>query len=130
VADGQGGTETEVTRVAQSGSITTRHLPDTVLVQAAGELDLHRRGDLTDTLGRAVAHAQGRAVLVDLGLVTFIDSTVVSALLNGYAAAVRAGCPFRVVNAGGAVLRVLTMMGVAPVLLPGDHGSPDGDPAA
>ena len=88
--------------MADSSQIGTVVRPD-------GELDINARDDLRATILDALA-ASG-SVVVDLGDVTFIDSEALGALIDGYNAATSSGAGFRVVNARGAVARVLNVSG-------------------
>jgi anti-sigma B factor antagonist len=74
-----------------------------------GEFDLDARETLRDALLEAVA--AGSHVVVDLTAVTFLDSESLSALVEGYNAAERAGLTFHMTGAQGAALRVLELTG-------------------
>src|SRR4051812_1487417 len=54
---------------------------DVHVVSVAGELDLHTSGDLSAELGDVIAR-KPRRVVVDLGGVTFLDSTALGALVT------------------------------------------------
>jgi anti-sigma B factor antagonist len=54
---------------------------DVHVVSVAGELDLHTAGDLHTALDSALAR-EPRRVVVDLGGVTFLDSTALGALVT------------------------------------------------
>jgi len=56
------------------------------------------------------------AVVVDVAEVGFIDSSGISALVDGRALAVAHGVGYRVVNASGIVARVFDIAGVAEFL--------------
>lgn len=60
---------------------------------------------------------------VDLAAVTFIDSTVISALVTAHHAATAAGGALTLLNPGGQVQRVLTVTGILPLLGPDNPGS-------
>jgi anti-anti-sigma factor len=63
--------------------MSTRLLADgTMLVELRGELDLASTGALRDQLSADVAAMKPSGVEVDLGLVTFMDSTALSALIS------------------------------------------------
>ena len=91
--------------------------PGVVNLRIIGELDLAGRDGLTEALQEALARPGVHSVLVDLGPTTFIDSSAVGALVAGYRTAAQSGRRLRAINAGGSVLRVLTVTGVAATLL-------------
>ena len=78
------------------------------VVPPGGELDINARDDLRTAILDALATG---SVVVDLSDVTFIDSEALGALIDGYNAATSTGAEFRVINARGAVARVLSVSG-------------------
>ncbi|MEV6844430.1 MEDS domain-containing protein [Actinoplanes sp. NPDC051411] len=108
---------------------------NTLRLLAVGEFDAADRADLTAKLRTAVTSGL-RAVELDLGLVTLIDSAVVDILLATAQLAVAYGCRFRVVNPIGLPAQVLAILDTDrtlgpqprhqaglpdPGLRPGDH---------
>jgi anti-sigma B factor antagonist len=91
--------------------------PGVAKLRITGELDLAGRDGLAEALQEALARPGVHSVLVDLGPTTFIDSSAVGALVTGYRAAAESGRRLRAINAGGSVLRVLTITGVAATLI-------------
>jgi anti-sigma B factor antagonist len=91
-------------------------------VVLAGECDLSARDDCTTVLLSAVGAAP--TVVVDLGAVTFLDSSGVHALITAHHAALARGGRLSVVNAGGVVAHVLDLTGVGGLLSP--DGARDG----
>ena len=57
-----------------------------------------------------------RSLTVDLGGVSFVDSTGIRALIHGHAAASDLGVPLRVANLRHPVTRVLEITGVLEAL--------------
>jgi anti-anti-sigma factor len=92
-------------------------------VALAGECDLAARDDCTTALLRAVDAAP--TVVVDLGAVTFLDSSGLHALVTAHHAALERGGRLCVVNACGMVAQVLDLTGVGGLLSPRD-GRHDG----
>lgn len=86
----------------------------TVVVAAVGEIDAANNQHLEDVL-TSLAHGDAD-VVVDLGAVTFIDSSGLRSLLTGQRSARAAGRGFRIADASDAVRRVLEITGVADVL--------------
>ncbi|MBB4743991.1 anti-sigma B factor antagonist [Actinoplanes octamycinicus] len=82
----------------------------------SGELDLLQAGDLTATLTEAAGHDDTTQMCVDLAAVTFIDSTVIGALLQGYHAAHTAAIGYTVTGMNGQVQKVLQVAGVLATL--------------
>jgi anti-anti-sigma factor len=89
-----------------------------VTVRVAGDIDLSTADKLAETFESAVARA--REVRVDLAEVTFLDSTGIRALVQGYRAAQGRGARFYVVGAQQWVAKVLEVTGVGPLLAPPD----------
>jgi anti-anti-sigma factor len=102
-----------------------RLIDDTAQVFVLGEIDLANAGQLRDCLLAAVgAGAHRPDLMVDLGNVTFLDATGVSALVEAAVAARRAGIHLTVRNPRGLVRRILEITGVAARLdVPGSHGA-------
>ncbi|MFB9410200.1 MULTISPECIES: STAS domain-containing protein [Dactylosporangium] len=92
-------------------------------VSLSGECDLAAREECTAVLMAAVDAAP--QVVVDLGGLTFLDSSGVHALVTAYRAAIERGGQLSVVNAGGMVAHVLDITGVGGLLQPQD-GAGDG----
>ena len=84
----------------------------TAVVRLAGELDLDARDELCQVIQQAVGDRRSRAVTVDLGEVTFLDSEALGVLIEGWNTAQRASKIFQVVTARGIVRRVLDVAGV------------------
>ncbi|WP_229074648.1 STAS domain-containing protein [Actinoplanes sp. DH11] len=89
--------------------------PDRVLL--AGDLDMGARDELRDTLVAAAGETTGPRLVVDLRQVRFIDSEAISAILEGYLAAERAGLDFRLTGALGIVRRVFDVIGLDHLFL-------------
>ncbi|TWG12906.1 STAS domain-containing protein [Actinoplanes teichomyceticus] len=88
----------------------------TFSVTLAGSLDLGSRDELRAALLGIVQAGGGGRIVVDLSRVRFIDSEAISALIQSYLAAERAGYSFRLIRAVGIVERVLTVVGLGYLL--------------
>ncbi len=101
-------------------TIAVQHVPpDQRVVTVTGELDLAIAGQLRRTLLDAVTDASTRTVTVDLAGVSFIDSSIVGALIAAHTTAARAGKSLTVERASGLVARVLDLVGASrPLGLP------------
>lgn len=86
--------------------------PGTVRLALAGDLDMDARDGISEALLAAVGQARGSRIVVDLRGVRFIDSEAISAILEGYVAAERAGIEFRLSGATGIVRRVFDVIGL------------------
>jgi len=82
-----------------------------------GEFDMSVGDALSAALVGAARHPGVTAVVVDLQRTVFLDSHGVAGLVAGYEAATRAGRTLTAVNARGLVNEVLTITGLAEVLL-------------
>ena len=83
-----------------------------VTVTVLGEIDYSNSDEVAQGVHDAVAEWSPPAVEVDLGEATFIDSTGLGALIEGYRAATAAGIGFRVLNPSDTFRRVLTVTGL------------------
>ncbi|WP_328475805.1 STAS domain-containing protein [Actinoplanes sp. NBC_00393] len=81
-------------------------------IRLAGDLDIATRDDLRAALLAVIEAGECARLLVDLRQVRFIDSEALSALIEGYLAAEKAGIAFHLVEARGIVERVLTVVGL------------------
>lgn len=95
---------------------TTSLQPGRVVVALAGECDLAARDELTATLLAAVDAAQ--TVVVDLGGLTFLDSSGVHGLVTAHHAARQEGGKLYLINAAGVVANVLELTGIGELLRP------------
>jgi anti-anti-sigma factor len=97
----------------------------TVVVRAAGEVDMTVSPVFEQTLVDAAARHAGKRVVVDLDQLRFLDSSGVHALVKGYHAAAGSGGSLTVRNATGVVARVLHITGVAEALGMAGADGPD-----
>src|SRR4051812_10224410 len=70
----------------------------TVTVRVSGEIEFSNAADVARALRDAVADWSPPALRVDLRDATFIDSTGLGTLIEGYRAAAEQACRFTVVN--------------------------------
>ncbi|HEX2358005.1 MAG TPA: anti-sigma factor antagonist [Micromonosporaceae bacterium] len=96
--------------------VTTTGESGEVVVSLAGELDMSTEPELSKVLRQLIDVPAGRDVTVDLGDVSFLDSSGVRALLEGNVLATRRGTRLRARNARGIVARVLYLTGVDALL--------------
>lgn len=83
---------------------------DRVIVTPRGELDLATVAQLEAELVRA--RSSGRAVVLDLRQLTFMDSTGLHLLLRFDADSRSWGQSFEIIDADGPIARLLTIVGV------------------
>ncbi|BBH67652.1 hypothetical protein ACTI_43370 [Actinoplanes sp. OR16] len=86
--------------------------PGPIRLSFSGDLDMGARDEIEEALVDAVKEAPAAGVVADLRGVRFIDSEAVSAILEGYLAAERAGVGFRLSGALGIVRRVFDVIGL------------------
>jgi anti-anti-sigma factor len=101
---------------------------DDVVVAVTGEVDMLNASRLRAALHEAVARAGTGTIVLDLGEVTFLDSTGVQALLDGYHSAMVAGGRLTVRGARGTAYRVLQIVGLTRIFGLAPDCSPPGDP--
>ena len=102
--------------VEAAGEVRTEAAGDTVRVILSGEHDLGTVPVFREALESAAG--AGKAVLIDLCQATFVDSSILGALLESRRAALGAGRGFAVACTGAAepVRRVLEVTGLAEEL--------------
>ncbi|MFI5934872.1 STAS domain-containing protein [Actinoplanes sp. NPDC051494] len=91
---------------------STRGANGTAAVSLSGEIDYANSDEVAQGLRDAVAQWSPEEIRVDLSGATFIDSTGLGALIEGYRAATTAGCRFVVTNPSDSFRRVLTVTGM------------------
>ncbi|MFI5494336.1 STAS domain-containing protein [Actinoplanes sp. NPDC051859] len=85
----------------------------TAHVTVLGEIDFSNADELAQTIQDAVARWSPDEVRVDLTDATFIDSTGLGALIEGYRAANEVSCRFVVTNPSSSFRRVLSVTGLS-----------------
>ena len=83
-----------------------------VVVTVLGEIDYSNADEVAEGIRDAVAESAASGVTIDLRSATFIDSTGLGALIEGYRAAAASGSRFTVVNPTESFRRVLTVTGL------------------
>lgn len=96
--------------------VETVEAGDAVRLRLAGELD----SDIAEQLGSLIAgtlerHA-ARPLEIDLAGLTFLDSSGARCLVEGHRLAAARGATLTVVHPAAAVLRVLSLLGIAELL--------------
>jgi anti-sigma B factor antagonist len=84
----------------------------TAHVAVHGEIDFSNADEVAQALRDAVVAWSPPVLQVDLRAATFIDSTGLGALIEGYRAATEADSGFLVVNPTASLRRVLTVTGL------------------
>lgn len=92
-------------------SIARKELDDAVVLDAQGFLDLSTRLKLSTALNDVVT-ADGRAVVVDLCDVTFLDSTGLGVLMNALRRLTRQRRSLRIVCPPGNIRRIFELSGL------------------
>ena len=104
-------------RLGGVGGINTMRLADgTVMVDVRGELDFPRAGLLQDAILAKVADVRPPRVVVDLSLVTFMDSAALGALVTAQHAAADLGVALSIANPSPFVARLLHVAGLTEAL--------------
>jgi anti-sigma B factor antagonist len=91
----------------------TRADDGTATVSVRGEVDHSNADELAECIRDAVGDRSPALVLVDVKDVSFIDSTGLGALIDGFRASGAAGARFVVANPTPAFHRVLTVTGLS-----------------
>jgi anti-anti-sigma factor len=88
----------------------------TSVVALRGEVDMNVEDELTGILLAELQRPGIEAVQVDLGEVTFVDSSAINVLTRAYNVSVEHGRRFHLIRAGRAPLKILEMTGLMPFL--------------
>jgi anti-sigma B factor antagonist len=93
----------------------------TARVALRGEVDFSNADEIAQAFRDAVADWSPAVLQVDLGAATFIDSTGLGALIEGYRAATERDAAFVVVNPTATFRRVLTVTGLCELFGMTEH---------
>jgi anti-sigma B factor antagonist len=96
----------------ENAILSIRDDDGTATVSVLGEIDFANADEVSQGIRDAIMEWAPPAILVDLKDATFIDSTGLGALIEGYRAAVEGECRFVVVNPTRSFHRVLTVTGL------------------
>lgn len=96
-------------------TITSARVDGAHVITVRGEIDHHTGGALSDALSLPEGTAASR-VVVDLGGVTFIDSSGINILIAARNAAGGAGGWLRLVGPTESVLRTLQLVGLDEII--------------
>ncbi|MGW0425227.1 STAS domain-containing protein [Streptomyces sp. NPDC003015] len=90
------------------------HEAGPVVLRVTGELDHHTAPQLTQALDSA-PFAPGVPLVIDLGGVSYCDSTGITVLVTAYHRAEAAGCPFSLTGLSDYLTRVFHTVGLDQV---------------
>jgi anti-anti-sigma factor len=117
----------EVSDATMTMSVTVNVMIDgSTVLSVRGEIDHSTAGDLHDAIIAAVTERRPGTLKVDLGLVTFLDSAAVGALVGAQREASTEGTRLTIDKASPFVARQLRIAGVDRILgLPVDGDVPE-----
>ena len=92
--------------------LDTKVIKDTLLVQMGGELDILGADRVRHEIDAILQTRRIRKLILDLGEVSFIDSTGLGVILGRYKKISAAGGKMYIVRANPAVRKVLELAGV------------------
>ncbi|WP_239088353.1 STAS domain-containing protein [Planosporangium mesophilum] len=100
------------------GDLTTRAdaVRNTTTIALDGEFDVGAADELRRTLVETIMRHRPRRVVVDLGAVTFMDSTCIGTLVAGYHTACDVGVDLTVTDAKPFLAQVLATSGLHQLL--------------
>ncbi|HEV7900101.1 MAG TPA: STAS domain-containing protein [Planosporangium sp.] len=100
------------------GDLTTRADParNTTTIELHGEFDVGAADELRHTLVEAIMRSRPRHLVVDLGAVTFMDSTCIGTLVAAYHTACDVEVDLTVTGANPFLARVLATSGLHQLL--------------
>ena len=96
----------------QTSILSTAEADGTATVTVRGEIDFSNADEVSTGIRDAIAELRPPVVHVDLREATFVDSTGLGALIEGYHAASDSDCRFVVVNPTENFRRVLSVTGL------------------
>jgi anti-sigma B factor antagonist len=120
---GEGGPVTERGAGVEPLSIDVFESDGVVVLTVTGELDASECELLDEAIGRGSARA-ARAVVLDLGAVSYMDSSGLRSIVEGAATAERAGARFAVGRTSPAVHRILEICGMEEAFVMSPMSSP------
>jgi anti-anti-sigma factor len=88
----------------------------TTTIELHGEFDIDAADDLRRTLVESIMRGRPRHLTVDLGAVTFMDSTCIGTLVAAYHTACDVAVGFSVTGANLFLTQVLATSGLHPLL--------------
>ncbi|AEV81374.1 antirepressor [Actinoplanes sp. SE50] len=97
----------------ESSIRTTLADDGTVTITVFGEIDFSNADEVADGIRHAVADWSPPLVQIDLRDASFIDSTGLGALIDGYRTATESNVRYLVINASPTFRRVLTVTGLS-----------------
>jgi anti-sigma B factor antagonist len=100
----------------------------TLEVSLFGDIDFGNSPSVRETIRDAVERTTPTAIRVDLGGVTFLDSSGIAVLVVAHRLAAGAGAAYAVVNASPAVFEHLRLTGLAELFGVTRNGGSDADP--
>ena len=100
----------------ESYTFTTDRTGETVVVTLAGELDMPATFRLEPELERLTRHTDASVLVIDMGGVEFMDSSVLAMLLATQQQLRAAGIRFLLANPSGSVRRMLEFTGAGEEL--------------
>jgi len=96
--------------------LRTQTIDGVVVITPVGEMDMYSSGELKELVVRLWSKGE-RLFVVDLGSLSYVDSSGVGVLLFIYTTCMKRGLNVRFVNATGAVARVITLTRLESYLL-------------
>ncbi len=84
---------------------------DVVRVVLAGDLDFSKQGDIRTAIDEALASSRAKEIQVDLANVTFMDSSVIRALLTLQSKANADGKPVRLIHCTDSIREIFVIGG-------------------
>lgn len=81
------------------------------VISVRGEVDLHTAPKVQYAIGRATANEGASTVVVDMGSITFIDSTALSMLARAKRSLEEEGISFRIAEPSDPVERIFSVTG-------------------
>jgi anti-sigma B factor antagonist len=106
----------------------TDHGDGTLEVSLYGDIDFANSPSVREAIRAAVADATPPAIRVDLGAVTFLDSSGIAVLVIAHRLASSAGARFAVTNPSAAVYEHLRLTGLADLFGVERPAPADGQP--
>ena len=85
----------------------------TLGIELFGEIDFTNSATVADEVRTAVAESRPSVVSVDMGSVTFLDSSGIGVLVIAYKSAIAVGAKYRVVRPSPSVFEQLRLTGLA-----------------
>ncbi|MDD4296616.1 MAG: anti-sigma factor antagonist [Ruminiclostridium sp.] len=96
--------------------INTKQEKNVLTVFLKGELDHHTASKVRDTIDMEILKTSVKLLIIDMGEVSFMDSSGIGLIVGRYHRIKRLGGNMQIINPSASLLRILRMSGVEKII--------------